>query len=92
MYDHTREDGIQNDSIRGDILVAPIEEKMTENHLRWFGHIQRSLEAHVRRVDCMDFNFVKRGRGRPRRRLREVVKRDLMVNNISQDLVFNQAR
>ncbi|RDX63332.1 hypothetical protein CR513_58256, partial [Mucuna pruriens] len=57
--------------------VALIEEKRTENRLRRFGQIQRRpLEALVKRVDCL----------RPRNTLGKVVKRDLMLNNISGDL------
>lgn len=37
-----RKDKIQNDYIR-DIGMAPIEEKITGNQLRWFGHKQRRL-------------------------------------------------
>lgn len=35
---------------------------------------------------------LKGGRERRRRTLEEVVKRDLMVNNISENLVFNRAK
>ena len=52
--------------------------------------VQRSLDAPVRRVDCVVFSHVKNRRGGLRRTLGQVVKRDLMVNNISEDLVFNQ--
>jgi len=40
----------------------------------------------------MIFSSVKRRRGRPRKILGEVVKRDLMVNNVVETLVFNQAK
>ncbi|RDX97455.1 hypothetical protein CR513_19783, partial [Mucuna pruriens] len=40
--------------------------------------INRSLETLVAGVNCMIFSNMKRGRGRPRRTLDEVVKRDLM--------------
>ena len=52
MCDYTRKDRIRNDIIREKIGVAPIKEKMTENRLRWFGHIQRKPQvAPVRRAD-----------------------------------------
>ena len=38
--------------------------------------------------DCMVFSLVKRDRGRPKRILEKIVKRDLMVNNIPKSLVF----
>jgi SOS response regulatory protein OraA/RecX len=36
-----KEDKIRNKDIRLKIGVAPIDEKMRESHLRWFGHVQR---------------------------------------------------
>ena len=36
---NTRKDRIQNEEIRQKIGVAPIDEKMKECYLRWFGHI-----------------------------------------------------
>jgi len=70
-----------------------IEEKIIENQLRWFRHLlRRPLDAHVRRVDCLVFSPMKRGRGRLRKTLEEFVKRGLVVNNISKDLVYNRAK
>ena len=35
--------------------VAPIVEKLVENRLRWFGHLERRpVDAVVRRVDQME--------------------------------------
>jgi hypothetical protein len=46
---HTRKDRIRNDDIRDKLGVAPIQEKLVQHRLRWFGHIQRrSPEAPVR--------------------------------------------
>ena len=88
MSGYTRKDRLRNDYIREKIGVAPIEEKMTEGRLRWFGHVQRRpIEALVRKVDQMVFNPIRRGRGRPKRTLGEIIKRDLELNNISEDLI-----
>ena len=43
----------------------------------------------VRRIDCMVVSLVKRSRGRPKRRLEEIIKGNLRLNNISKTLVFN---
>jgi hypothetical protein len=46
---NTRRDRVRNDDIRERLGVAPIEEKLVQHRLRWFGHIQwRSTEAPVR--------------------------------------------
>lgn len=92
MCGHTRKDRIRNDCIRGVLGVAPIAEKITENRLRWFGHVQRrSREAPVRRVEGIVFSPIKRRRGRPRRTWEELVKMDLKLNNIPETLVQNRA-
>jgi hypothetical protein len=36
---HTRKDRIRNDDIRDKLAVAPIQEKLVQHRLWWFGHI-----------------------------------------------------
>jgi hypothetical protein len=38
---HTRRDRVRNDDIRERLGVAPVEEKLVQHRLRWFGHMQR---------------------------------------------------
>ena len=38
---HTRRDIVRNEVIQDRVGVAPIEEKLTQHRLRWFGHVQR---------------------------------------------------
>ena len=38
---HTRRYRVRNDDIRDKLGVAPIEEKLVQHQLRWFGHVQR---------------------------------------------------
>ena len=38
---HTRIDRVRNDDMRDRLEVAPIEEKLVQHWLRWFGHVQR---------------------------------------------------
>jgi hypothetical protein len=40
ICDNTRKDRVQNDDIRERLGVAPVEEKLVQHRLRWFGHIQ----------------------------------------------------
>ena len=49
------------------IEVAPIEEKMRENLLQWFGHIQRRpINASFRKSDAIHIEGNARGQGRPK--------------------------
>ncbi|KAH1193556.1 Craniofacial development protein 2 [Glycine max] len=55
MCGKTRQDKIRNETIRERVGVAPIVEKMVENRLRWFGHVERRpVDSVVRRVDQME--------------------------------------
>ena len=50
----TRLDRIRNEVIRSLVEVAPIEEKLREMRLRWFGHVKRRSEAApVRRCEII---------------------------------------
>jgi hypothetical protein len=39
---HTRRVRIRNDDIWDKLRVAPIQEKLVQYYLRWFGHIERN--------------------------------------------------
>jgi hypothetical protein len=81
MCGKTRRDRIRNDNIRGRTRVARIVEKMMETRLRWFGHVERRpIGSVVRRVDRMEGSQITRGGGRPRKTIRETIKKDLEIN------------
>ena len=64
---HKRRDQVRNDNIRDRLGVAPIEEKLVQQRLRWFGHVQRRLpEAPVCSGILSQDSNVKRDRGRPK--------------------------
>jgi len=71
--------------------VAPIVEKLVENRLRWFRHVERRLvDVVVRRVDQMEESHVKRGRGRPRKTIRETITKDLEINELDPNMVYDR--
>jgi hypothetical protein len=73
------------------VRVAPIVEELVENRLRWFGHVERRpVDTVVRRVDQMEESLVKRGRGRPRKTIREPIRKDLEVNELDLNLVYDR--
>ena len=91
MCGHTRKDRVRNDDIRDRVGVAPIEEKLVQHRLRWFGHIQRRpSEAPVHSGRIKRADNVKRGRGRPNLTWEESVKRDLKDWNITKELAMDR--
>ncbi|KAH1194138.1 Craniofacial development protein 2 [Glycine max] len=91
MCGKTRQDKIRNGAIRERVGVAPIVEKMVENRLRWFGHVERRpVDSVVRRVDQMERRQTIRGRGRPKKTIREVIKKDLELNDLDRSMVLDR--
>ena len=91
MCGHTRKDRVRNDDIRDRVGVAPIEEKLVQHRLRWFGHIQRRPpEAPVHSGRLKRAENVKRGRGRPNLTWEESVKRDLKDWSIDKELAMDR--
>jgi hypothetical protein len=75
---YTRRDQIWNDDIRERLGVAPVEEKLVQHRLRWFGHMQRRpAEAPICNWVIRRTGNNKRGRGRPNLIWEESGKRDL---------------
>ena len=61
MCGFTRIDRIRNGEIKDLANVAPIEDKMRESRLRWFGHVKRrSMAALVKRCEMIDIPGSKR--------------------------------
>ena len=51
---------------------------------------RRPPKAPVRKVDQMVFNFIRKGRGRLKMILGEVIKRDLRLDGIFESLIRNR--
>ena len=65
---NTKRDKVRNEDIHSKIGVAPIEENMRENRLRWLGHMRRRpTDAPLRRVEGIKLGQVKRAQGRPKK-------------------------
>ena len=91
MCHKTRKDRIRNDYFRNHLGIAPIEEKIRENRLRWFGHIERRpTTTPVRKVSFIIEEDFRRKRGRPKRRWMDVVNQDLKTLNLSKTLIFDR--
>jgi len=87
MCGYTRIDRIRNGVSRDLVKVAPIGDKMRESRLRWFGHMKRrSVNAQVRTYERINISEGCRGRGRPKKSLDGVIREDLKVVGLTEDL------
>ncbi|XP_033517730.1 uncharacterized protein LOC107832086 isoform X2 [Nicotiana tabacum] len=88
MCGHTRRDKIRNEVIRDKVGVAPLEAKMRELRLRWFGHVQRkSTDAPVSRCERLAVAGLRRGRGRPKKYWAEVIRQDMALLQLTEDMI-----
>ncbi|XP_070013999.1 uncharacterized protein [Nicotiana sylvestris] len=91
MRGHRRMDKIRNKDIREKVGVAPLEDKMREARLRWFGHIQRkSTETPVRRCERLAVVGTGRGIGRPKKYWGEVIRQDMAQLRITEDMALDR--
>ena len=91
MCGKIRRDNIMNERIRTMIEVAPIVEKMRENRLQWFGHIQRRpINAPVRRSGAIHIDGNAKGRGRPNLTWVEIIKKDLVWCGLTDIMILDR--
>ena len=87
MRGFTRIDRIRNGVIRGLAKIAPIKDKMRETRLRWFSHVKRrSVDASVSRCEMINIPEGKRGRGRSKKSLNEVIREYLKIVGLTEEL------
>jgi len=84
---YRRMDRISNWEIRDLVKVIPIEDKLREIRLKWFGHVKRrSTDAPVRRCEIINIPIGKRGKRQPKKSLDEVIREDLKVVGLTKDI------
>jgi len=86
MCGYTKLDKIRNVVIREKVSVAPIEDKMKETQLRWFGHVKMCINAPVRRCETINFMHYKKWRGRPKTSWNEIFRGDLKFIGLAEDM------
>ncbi|XP_019227885.1 PREDICTED: uncharacterized protein LOC109209143 [Nicotiana attenuata] len=78
------------DKVPREVGVAPVEEKMREGRLRWFGQVKkRSIEAPVRRCEGLASVGIRRGRVRPKKSWEEVIRRDMAQLELTEDMALD---
>ena len=87
MCGYTRLDRIRNVVMRERVGIAPLEDKLGETRLRWFGHVKRrSVDAPVRRCEAINLLHYKRGRGRSKMSWNEVIRSDMKFMGLTEDM------
>jgi len=87
MCGFARLDRIRNEVIIEKAGVAPIEEKLRESRLRWFGHVKRRVENEpLRKCKAINLIHCRRGRGRPKVSWNEVIIGDLKCMGLTEDM------
>ncbi|VFQ64955.1 unnamed protein product [Cuscuta campestris] len=91
MCGKTRLDRISNEVIRRQVGMAPVEDKLQEARLRWFGHVRRrDADAPVRRCERITVFGGSRGRGRPKKNWKEVIRQDLGLLTLTEDMALDR--
>ncbi|XP_070022910.1 uncharacterized protein [Nicotiana sylvestris] len=91
MCGHTRLDRIRNEIIRDKVGEAPVEDKMREARLRWFRHVKRrGVDALVRRCERLALEGQRRGRYRPKKYWGEVIRRDMALLQLTEDMTIDR--
>ncbi|VFQ89320.1 unnamed protein product [Cuscuta campestris] len=91
MCEKTRLDRISNEVIRRQVGMAQVEDKLREARLRWFGHVRRrDADAPVRRCEKITVIGGSRGRGRPRKNWKEVIRQDLGLLDLTEDMALDR--
>ena len=82
---------MRNEDICTKIGIASIEEKMTENRLRWFGHVRRrSTDAPVQQVEHIKLGQVNRAQGRPKNTWMKVIRQDIAAESLSEGILLDR--
>jgi hypothetical protein len=79
-------DKVQNKHTRGSMKVTPINGKIKEARMKWYGHVMRRDDDHIVRK-TLDIQENRRGRGRPHPTWRVTVEKDMREQNLEQSTV-----
>lgn len=87
----TRHDRNRNKNTRESDGVEPVVEKMVENKLRWFRHVQRRLvDSVVRRVIQMERKPTIKGMKIPIKTIRKVINKYLEINDMDRNMTLDK--
>jgi len=88
----TRLDNAANVDVRNMLGVCPIQLKMREARLRWYGHVMRLEEDSVVRTALRIDPPGRRPRGRPKKRWLDRLQDDMREVNVAPEDAQDRAR
>jgi len=87
MCGYTRLDRIRNVVVRERVGAAPLEDKLRDTRLIWFGHVKiRGVDAPVRRSEAIDLSHYRIGRGCPKMSWNEIIRSDMKFMGLTEDM------
>ncbi|VDP17072.1 unnamed protein product [Heligmosomoides polygyrus] len=88
----TRLDRVRNDTIQQRFGVVPIDDKLREARLRWYGHVLRANDDSVCKIGLNLEVPGKRPRGRPKQRWLDTLHLDLKIAGVHPDQAFDREK
>ena len=85
-------DRVPNEKTRKLLQVRPIDEKVRERRMRWFGHVERRDEQYAGKLADQIKPDGKRRRGRPQQRWDDNVKADLKFLGLTREDAQDRAK
>ena len=86
----TKLNKIRSEYIRGTAHARRLRDKLREERLRWYGHMMRRKEEYIGKRMLRIELPGRRKRGRPKRRFMDVVKEDMRVAGVTNDIVWGR--
>ncbi|KAF3634913.1 putative pre-mRNA-processing factor 6-like [Capsicum annuum] len=87
----TRKDKVRNKIIREKVRVISVEDKLREVRLRWFKHVmRRCMNALAPRCEKLDMDYLRRGRGGPKKYWREMIRHDVEQLQLTEDMTLDR--
>uniref|UniRef100_A0A914WDC8 Reverse transcriptase domain-containing protein n=1 Tax=Plectus sambesii TaxID=2011161 RepID=A0A914WDC8_9BILA len=88
----TRHDRVPNTDVRRLLGVAPIQEKLREARLRWFGHVMRSKDHSVAKTALNLQVEGRRPRGRPKKPWMDALNEDMRAAGVDPQDTVDRAK
>nr|XP_016510210.1 PREDICTED: 30S ribosomal protein S5-like [Nicotiana tabacum] len=71
--------------------MVSVKDKLRESTLQWFGHVRRrDIDAPVRRCERLNMAGLRKGRGRPKKYWEEVIRQDMSVLHLTEDMTSDK--